>query len=142
MFITIININVIIYMNIGFNTRHRHYSASVIMVSQGYKEIPKTVRTNFTCGIYFEIANDREVLVIYEENTMGLKKDDWLEMFAHCTKEDYSFLYINSKKPRKLRCMKNFDKVVFFDKERGGEGGESDIESSEDEKPRRKKLKK
>ena len=112
------------------------------MVSQGYKEIPKTVRTNFTCGIYFEIANDREVLVIYEENTMGLKKDDWLEMFKHCTKEDYSFLYINSKKPRKLRCMKNFDKVVFFDTERGGEHEETEYSSDEDEKKVVKKNKK
>jgi hypothetical protein len=39
----------------GFNTRHRHYSASVIMVSQGYKEIPATVRTNWTCLILFEM---------------------------------------------------------------------------------------
>jgi hypothetical protein len=28
----------------GINTRHRHYSASFLMVSQGYKEIPKTIR--------------------------------------------------------------------------------------------------
>ncbi len=109
------------------------------MVSQGYKEIPKTVRTNFTCGIYFEIANDKEVLVIYEENTMGLKKDDWLEMFKYATKEDFSFLYINSKKPRRLRCMKNFDKVLFFDTERGGQHEE---EGEEDYEHKDKKIKK
>lgn len=39
----------------GFNTRHRHFSASVIMVTQGYKEIPSTVRTNFTAMILFEM---------------------------------------------------------------------------------------
>jgi hypothetical protein len=83
------------------------------MVSQGYKEIPKTIRTNWTALILFEIANDKEVLVIYEENTMGYKKDEWLEMFRHATKDDYSFMYLNSKKPRELRCMKNFDKVLF-----------------------------
>ena len=60
----------------GFNTRHRHYSASVIMVSQAYKEIPKTIRTNWTALIIFEIANDREVRVIYEENTMGYKEKE------------------------------------------------------------------
>jgi len=99
----------------GFNTRHRHYSASVIMVSQGYKEIPKTVRTNWTCLIIFEIANDREVRVIYEENTMGYKEKQWLEMFDHCVKDDYGFMYLNAKKPKRFRCMKNFDKVLFFD---------------------------
>lgn len=104
---------------IGFNTRHRHYSASVIMVSQGYKEIPATVRTNWTCLILFEIANDREVFKIYEENTMGYKFPQWLEMLNHATKEDYGFFYLNSKKPKHLRCMKNFDKVLFSQQEEG-----------------------
>lgn len=44
---------------------------------------------------------------------MGYKKAAWLEMFEHATKDDYSFLYLNSKKPRRLRCMKNFDKVLY-----------------------------
>jgi hypothetical protein len=48
----------------GVNTRHRHYSASFLMVSQGYKEIPKTIRTNWTCLIVFEIGNEREVQVV------------------------------------------------------------------------------
>lgn len=99
----------------GFNTRHRHYSASVIMVSQAYKEIPKTVRTNWTCVILFEIANDREIKVIYEENTMGYKEAEWMEMYNHATGQDYSFLYLNSKKEKRLRCMMNFDKVLFHE---------------------------
>lgn len=41
----------------GVNTRHRHYSTSMIIVSQGYKEIPKTIRANFTCLILFDIGN-------------------------------------------------------------------------------------
>lgn len=44
---------------------------------------------------------------------MGFKKDVWLEMFNYATKDDYAFLYLNSKKPKRLRCMKNFDKVLF-----------------------------
>jgi hypothetical protein len=55
------------------NTNHRHYSTSMLMVSQAYvfinisyKEIPKTVRTNFSCLIVFEIPNAREIEVIYE----------------------------------------------------------------------------
>ena len=49
----------------GVNTRHRHYSASFLMVSQGYKEVPKTIRTNWTCLVVFEIGNEREVLVVF-----------------------------------------------------------------------------
>jgi len=37
------------------NSNHRHYSASLLMVTQAFKEIPKTVRTNFSCLIIFEV---------------------------------------------------------------------------------------
>jgi hypothetical protein len=51
------------------NTNHRHYSASLLQVTQAYKEMQKTVRTQFSCLMTFEIPNARELLVIYEENT-------------------------------------------------------------------------
>jgi len=101
----------------GFNTRHRHFSASVIMVSQGYKEIPKTVRSNWTAVILFEISNDQEVAVIYEECTMGLKRKNWLEIFAHCTAEPYGFMYLNAKSPPGYRVMKNFDTYIQYHQE-------------------------
>jgi hypothetical protein len=99
----------------GVNTRHRHYSASFIMVSQGYKEIPKTIRTNWTCLIVFEIGNEKEVEVIYEEWPMGLKRDDWMELYQYATKGDHSFLYINFQKPKRLRLMKNFEEYLFIE---------------------------
>jgi hypothetical protein len=99
----------------GINTRHRHYSSSFIMVSQGYKEIPKTIRTNWTCLIVFEIGNEREVQVIYEEYAMGLKSDDWMELYKHATEEDHSFLFINFQKPKRMRMMKNFTNYLFID---------------------------
>jgi hypothetical protein len=84
------------------------------MVSQGYKEIPKTIRTNWTCLIVFEIGNEREVQVIYEEYAMGLKSDDWLELYKHATEEDHSFLFINFQKPKRMRMMKNFTNYLFI----------------------------
>jgi hypothetical protein len=35
------------------------------MVSQGYKEVPKTIRTNWTALIVFEIGNEKEVAVVF-----------------------------------------------------------------------------
>jgi hypothetical protein len=98
------------------NTNHRHYSVSMLMVTQAYKEIPKTVRTQFSCLILFEIANEKEVLAVYEENPMGLKYDDWDEVYKHCTDGDHDFMFINYQKPKRLRIMKNFQQVVFVDK--------------------------
>jgi len=95
-----------------FNTNHRHYSFSAIMVTQAYREIPKTVRTNFSCLVCFEISNDKEIEAIYEENPMGLKRDPWQEVYEHCVADEFSFMFLNHQKPKKLRLMKNFDKYI------------------------------
>lgn len=97
----------------GVNTRHRHYSASFLMVSQGYKEVPKTIRTNWSALIVFEIGNEKEVLVIYEEFAMGYKFDDWIEMYRYATDGDHDFLYINFQRPKRLRMMKNFTEIIY-----------------------------
>lgn len=102
------------------NTNHRHYSCSMLMVTQAYilftryKEIPKTVRTQFSCLIVFEIANEKEVLAIYEENPMALKHNDWVEVYEHATEGDHDFMFINYQKPKRLRIMKNFQSVLFI----------------------------
>lgn len=97
----------------GVNTRHRHYSASFLMVSQGYKEVPKTIRTNWTCLIVFEIGNEREVFVIYEEFAMGLKQAQWLEMYKHATENDHDFLFVDFQKPKRMRMMRNFEEYLL-----------------------------
>jgi len=98
----------------GFNTSHRHYSSSIIVVSQGYKEIPKTVRVNWHALIIFEIANMAEVEVIYKEFPMGYKFQDWLKIYNIAVSNEHDFLYLNRKKPKKFRMMKNFTSYLFL----------------------------
>jgi energy-coupling factor transporter ATP-binding protein EcfA2 len=98
------------------NTNHRHYSASIFMVSQAYREIPKTVRTNFSCLVVFESPNDKEIQAIYEENSLYLKFPQWMEAYEYATDGDHDFMFINYQKPKRLRLMKNFDQVLFVEK--------------------------
>lgn len=98
----------------GINTKHRHHSASFIMVSQGYKEIPKTIRTNWTCLLLFKIGNMKELFVIYEEFQMGLTWEEWLELYREATEEDFQFLFIDMYGPKNFRMRKNFDKALMF----------------------------
>lgn len=94
------------------NTTLRHYSTSVIMVSQGYKEIPKTVRINASVVILYEIANQAELESIYEENTVGLTREKWMKVYQYCTSEPFNFMYINYKLPKTERVMRNFDEPI------------------------------
>ncbi len=98
------------------NTNHRHYSVSAIEVSQAYKEIPKTVRTNWSCLIIFEIPNDKELEVIFEENSLYMKRKDWMEAYEYAVTGDHDFMYINYQKPKRLRLMKNFQEVLYVEK--------------------------
>jgi GTPase SAR1 family protein len=94
------------------NTTLRHYSTSVIMVSQAYKEIPKTVRINTSVLILYDIANQQELEDLYAENNCGLTKDEWLSIYRYCTAEPFNFMYINYKLPKPDRIMKNFDEPI------------------------------
>lgn len=98
----------------GLNTRHRHYSFSMIMVSQGYKEIPKTIRTNWSALILFRIGNEKELEVIFEEYNLGLTRNQWMEAYNYCMKEEYGFMFINYQRPRAERLWKNFEEVLSF----------------------------
>ena len=111
-----------------FATRHRHYTASAMIVTQAYKEWNSTVRTNLSGLIIFSVANDAEVKKIYEENTMGLHLDDWLELYEHAIKEDFSFFYLNSQKPRGERVMKNFDTYLKVENKEEEEKVDNNIE--------------
>jgi hypothetical protein len=65
--------------------------------------------------LIFEIPNDKELEVIYEEFSMGLKRDQWMEVYSYCTNGDHDFFFMNYQKEKRLRMMKNFDEVVFYD---------------------------
>lgn len=96
----------------GVNTRHRHYSTSGFMSTQGYKEVPKTIRTNWTSIIIYEIGNMKELFVIYEEFNMGLGWKQWKELYDYCIEEPHSFMFIDFQKPRGQRIMKNFTEYL------------------------------
>lgn len=86
----------------------------MILVTQAYKELTKTIRTQFSCLMLFEIANDRELLAIYEENTMGLKYEEWVRVYEACTSEEHSFMFINKLRPKALRIMKDLRWIMYY----------------------------
>jgi hypothetical protein len=96
----------------GLNTRHRHFSASIFMVAQAYKEICKTIRNNMSGLVLFQMPNAKEVEAIYEENAVQLSKPDWLRMYLDATSEPYSFLFINYQRPIGQQCYIRFDTPI------------------------------
>jgi len=97
----------------NFVIRHRHYSASVIIVTQAYKAIPRTIRTCMMQVILFDIGSNNELKIIYEDRADCLDEKTWLEVYRHAVKDrPWSFLYFNYKFPPGQRFYKRFDSMI------------------------------
>lgn len=93
--------------------RRRHLYSSVIGVTQAYKEIPKTTRTNANAVILFRIDSDEEMATIYSEYPMGLKWKEWEKMVHHYTREPYSFIMFNLQtSDPNYRIVSNFNHPI------------------------------
>lgn len=97
---------------VNYVIKHRHSSSSVIVVTQAYKAINKTIRTNCNCIVCFDIPSIAELKAIYEEYPEGMTYDEWVKVYKHCTKEDFGFMYINTKFPKGERLFKNFSTLL------------------------------
>jgi len=93
-------------------TRHRHYSASAILVTQAYKKVPKTVRNNINGLVLFRMQNEKELQCIYEEYPLNMKFDEWLNLYQSLTEEPYSFMFINTTAPLGKQVFYKFEKCV------------------------------
>lgn len=110
------------------NANLRHHSASLLMITQSYKEIPKVARVNTSCLIAFSVANEKELFQIYEENPSGMKKKQWMLAFHHATSEPFAFFFINYQRPREQRIMRNFEAYLKITTVQDGD--DSDMEES------------
>jgi hypothetical protein len=84
--------------------------------------------------VLFEIPNEAEVKVIWEEFPMGLKYKEWLQVYNHCVHEDYSFMFINFQKQKSQRIMKNFDQYITTAPDDDG-----DFDDEDDSLPKKRK---
>lgn len=116
---------------VNYVIKHRHSSSSCIFVTQAYKAIPKTIRTNCNALVIFGIPNVSERDVIYEEFPCDMSKEEWLAAYRYATGDPFSFMYINTMFKPGERVFKNFDEQLRVD------------DANEDEPPRkRRKTKK
>jgi hypothetical protein len=117
---------------VNYVIRHRHVSSSVIIVTQAYKAIPKTIRTNCNALILFDIPNLSELKVIYEENPEGLNEEEWMKVYQHATADPFSFMYINNKFNKGERIYKNFTHLLQVSKNVKGVAKDDDeVQSTE-----------
>ena len=90
----------------------RHLKTSFIFVSQNYKSIPRLLRNNNSGLILFQTPNDRELMMVYEENSAFLSKDDWMKLYNYIMQGPYNFMYINYQNKKGRQICLNFEKIL------------------------------
>lgn len=112
-------------------TRHRHFSASVILVTQAYKKVPKTIRTNINGLVLFRMQNEKELECIYEEYPLNMKFDEWFHLYQSLTEEPYSFMFVNCTAQLGKQVFYKFEKCVATKTKKDFKGGDAPIQFEE-----------
>lgn len=81
-------------------TRGRHYSISVMIASQSYMKIPRTVRLNCTGFILFKFSNEGEMKRVYDEIVTDMKQPVFEQLCEAVFQKPYTFLVINTTRAR------------------------------------------
>ena len=85
-------------------TKFRHFSLSIIIVSQSYRKIPNTIRNCITSIMLFDLKNAKEFEKIYDEIGSGVPL--WNELVERSVKKRYDFVYFNVEKQEMYHCYK------------------------------------
>jgi hypothetical protein len=92
---------------------HRHYKLSYFILSQYFRGVHCTIRTNASVLIFFA-ASDIEVNKVAEEFCPAkMTKKRFTQLIDYATEEPYSFLMINTRAPRGKQIRKKFNTIIF-----------------------------
>lgn len=97
---------------INFVLLSRHVNISLILISQAYFLINKSIRLNCSCLSLFEIANKKEIDEIVNENNIGVDKNKFVEIYNEVMKTPFNFLTINHQNKRGEKLIKCFESFI------------------------------
>jgi len=86
-------------MLLKFAIMSRHFNISMMVLSQCYYLVPKSIRLNMSAIYYFK-GNAQETETIAEMYCPGgYRKKDFIQLIEKATEEPYSFIHINTHIP-------------------------------------------
>lgn len=91
---------------------NRHHNLTIFFASQVWTKVPRPIRLQARCIMYYESSQSEVDLLCEEYCPPGLNRYDFNNLVQYCTQDLYSFLFINKNVPIKERFRKNFDEVL------------------------------
>lgn len=92
----------------------RHYNFTTMICSQSFKGVPRKCRLQANNIFFFRGSNSEMESVLEDRSPPGMNKKQGLAMIEFATKEEYSFLHINMRKPFEERYTRNLDETIHY----------------------------
>jgi len=90
----------------------RHYLCSVVICSQSFKRIPRSIRLNANWLCIFPSLQSEVQIMLDEITPSGVSKKEFLKIITYCTDGRYDFLNINNHAPPGERIRKNLSEII------------------------------
>ena len=88
--------------------RGRNKGASIMFLSQSFYNTPKIIRQNVNYVVILKLGGTRDINSLLREVSIGLTKEQFLEMYKEATKIKFDVMIINLEKSGNERYRKNF----------------------------------
>lgn len=97
-----------------FAVMSRHWNISMIILSQAYHRIPKSIRLQMSAIVYFKGSNKEQEVLSEDFCAPGQNKKEFIGHINRATEDDYSFLCIDlHKRIKDGRYRKNLTEALF-----------------------------
>jgi hypothetical protein len=96
-----------------FNSRH--FKISMLITSQNYKSLPKSLRLNMSQVVLFSTSNEVEIKAIYDENSSSLGFKEWLKLYREITDKPFNCLVVNYQNKKEYRLQSAFENFILSD---------------------------
>ena len=74
----------------------RKLNISLVLISQSYFKVPRTIRLNAAHYFIMKISNERELQQIASNHLSDIDFKDFMKLYKYYTKEPFSF-FVNDK---------------------------------------------
>jgi hypothetical protein len=86
---------------------------SCLYLSQRYFAIPKVIRAQFSYLIILKIREKNDISAILRDCSVGLDKDEFMEAYEYCTKEEMNFMKLDlTQRDDNKIISKNFTQFI------------------------------
>ena len=94
----------------------RHYLCSCIILSQSFKQIPRSIRINASMLSIFPSLSSEVDIMIEEICPSGIIKKNFRSIIDYCTEGRFDFMHINNHAEPEKRIRKNLTEIIDLSK--------------------------